>query len=160
MNFFESCLLRLKQTAKVTTDQEVAQMLGITKAALSDRKRRDSFPEDKLRALAHQRPEMGIDVDYVLTGTTEAESLRQRDALHEAGGIPKAQRDANRAEVELLTHYRACPTDVREALRKVISYCASSTPAAATTGGVRQHSSGDNNIQIGSAGGGVRIKKK
>lgn len=72
MKIFDASLLRLKQATKVTSDQEVAELLGMTKAALSDRKRRDAFPADKLRALAQQRPELGIDVDYVLTGVSSA----------------------------------------------------------------------------------------
>jgi transcriptional regulator with XRE-family HTH domain len=116
MKIFDSSLLRLKQIAEVTTDQEVAELLGMSKAALSDRKRRDSFPEDKVRALAQQRPELGIDVDYVITGTTEAESLRQRDALHAAAGVSPVVRSARLAEGELVQNFRACPPDVQEAL--------------------------------------------
>jgi transcriptional regulator with XRE-family HTH domain len=70
----------------------------------------------------------GIDVDYVLTGVTEAESLRQRDALHEAGGVSKAQRAAHKAEVELLANYRSCPPEIQVALRKMAAHSASREP--------------------------------
>lgn len=70
MRIFDACLLRLKQAVKATDDQEVAELLGMTKAAFSDRKRRDSFPADKVRALAQQRPDLGIDVEHVLTGVS------------------------------------------------------------------------------------------
>jgi len=64
----------------------------------------------------------GFDVDYVLTGTTEAESLAQRDALHEAGGIPKARRDGNNAEAVLLSAYRASKPDDRQALLHMAAF--------------------------------------
>lgn len=70
----------------------------------------------------------GIDGDYVLTGVTEAESLRQRDALHEAGGLSKGQRAAHKAEVELLANYRSCPPDIQEALRKMAAHIAARIP--------------------------------
>jgi len=68
MKNFDAALLRLKGQIDTTEDQAVASLLGLSKASFSDRKRRDAFPVDKLRALAQQRPELGIDVEYVLTG--------------------------------------------------------------------------------------------
>ena len=44
----------------------------MTKAAFSARKKRGVFPEKELYALAAKRPELGLDVDYVLTGITAA----------------------------------------------------------------------------------------
>jgi len=81
--FFEEQIARLKSQLRVKEDQEVADLLGMSKAAFSARKTRGSFPEDKVRALAQQRPELGIDVDYVLTGR----ALGQR-ALEAAAGLP------------------------------------------------------------------------
>lgn len=66
----------------------------------------------------------GINVDFVLTGITEEEALRQREALHAAAGVPKAQREAQRAEAELLSNYRACPPDIQDALRKMAASAA------------------------------------
>lgn len=68
MNFFEEATLRLKQQLKVTEDKQVAEVLGMTGNAWTMRKRRSSFPETELYALAAKRPELGIDVNYVLTG--------------------------------------------------------------------------------------------
>ncbi len=68
MNFFDEAALRLKQQLKVTENKQVAEALGMTGNAWTMRKRRDAFPEMELRALAQQRPELGIDVEYVLTG--------------------------------------------------------------------------------------------
>jgi hypothetical protein len=68
MYFFEEAALRLKQQLKVTEDKQVAESLGMTGNAWTMRKRRNTFPEKELRALAQQRPDLEIDVDYVLTG--------------------------------------------------------------------------------------------
>lgn len=108
MNFFEEATLRLKQQLETTQDKDVAAALGLSAQSWAGRKKRSNFPEKELRALAQQRPELALDVDYVLTGVTEQESLRQRDALHEAGGISKAQRDAHKAEVAMLAAWRRC----------------------------------------------------
>ena len=68
MNFFEEATLRLKQQLRATQDKEIAAALGLSAQSWAGRKKRNSFPEKELRALAQQRPELGIDVDYVLTG--------------------------------------------------------------------------------------------
>ena len=72
MNFFDEATLRLKQQLKVTEDKQAAQALGLAANAWGMRKRRNAFPEKELYALAAKRPELGIDVDYVLTGITAA----------------------------------------------------------------------------------------
>ncbi len=68
MNFFEEATLRLKQQLNVTADQEAAAILGLTKHAWMGRKKRDSFPEKELWALSAQRPDLNLDVDYILKG--------------------------------------------------------------------------------------------
>lgn len=79
MNDFEQRLLRLKQALHVAEDQEVAEALGMTRAALGDRKRRNSFPEDKLFALMSKRPDLKIDATYVLTGDRGGVTSIERD---------------------------------------------------------------------------------
>ena len=69
MNFFEEASLRLKQQLKTSQDKEVAALLGMSAQSWAGRKKRGNFPEKELRALVQQRPDLGIDVDYVL-GTT------------------------------------------------------------------------------------------
>lgn len=59
---------RLKEALAVDKDQQVAEVLGLSAAAFSDRKRRGAFPTDKLFALVAKRPDLGIDVGYVLSG--------------------------------------------------------------------------------------------
>lgn len=76
MKIFDEQLLRLKQAAGMTADQDVAALLGMTKAAFFQRKSRNAFPEEKLLALSARRPELGLDVTYVMTGQ-RPEDVRQ-----------------------------------------------------------------------------------
>ena len=91
MNFFEEATLRLKQQLKVTEDKAVAGALGMTGNAWTMRKRRRNFPETELYALAAKRPDLGLDVHYVLTGLPESaqnrlDAMQQRiEAASDAG---------------------------------------------------------------------------
>lgn len=78
MNSFEEAALRLKQQLRVKTDKEVAEAIGLSAVAWVGRKNRGNFPEKELRALAQQRPDLGLDVEYVLTGGL----LTQREREH------------------------------------------------------------------------------
>ena len=87
MKIFEEKLLRLKQEVKLSEDQEVAALLGLSKAAFADRKKRDAFPEEKLWVLAQKRTDLNIDVPAVLTGISSAGHVKL--ALHrQASEIP------------------------------------------------------------------------
>lgn len=86
MRLFDQQLLRLKEALGVTADQDVAAALGMTKAALSERKRRDAFPKEKLYELVARRPELEIDTVYVLTGEHQ-ELNRRLKALKEASDL-------------------------------------------------------------------------
>lgn len=77
MDFFSDSLSRLKHELRVSKDGEVAVALGMTKTAFSERKKRGSFPEKELRALAAEKPE--IDVHYVLTGEREYRQTESQD---------------------------------------------------------------------------------
>lgn len=76
---FNAQIGRLKQVLGLHEDQEVAAALGMSKAALSARKARGVFPEKDLRALISRRPELGIDVLYVLTGEREYREPETQD---------------------------------------------------------------------------------
>ncbi len=81
MDLFEKILLRLKEQLNIQTDKGVAEILGLSQKAFISRKLRNSFPEEKLLALTVRRPDLKIDVDYVLTGKpsplmTRAEAKR------------------------------------------------------------------------------------
>jgi hypothetical protein len=71
MREFDAQLLRLKECLGVVEDQEVATLLGMSKFAFSDRKKRGSFPTDKLLALKASRPELNLDTTYILTGVAD-----------------------------------------------------------------------------------------
>ncbi|API77979.1 transcriptional regulator (plasmid) [Ralstonia pseudosolanacearum] len=70
MDSFDAALLRLKQQLKVTEDKEVAARLGLSASALNMRKKRGNFPTKEVFALAAQSPELGVDPDWVVTGTS------------------------------------------------------------------------------------------
>lgn len=76
MNDFAQQLGRLKIALGKSKDVEVADALGMAKTALAERKRRGSFPDRELYALAAKRPDLKIDVAYVLTGITSESHAR------------------------------------------------------------------------------------
>lgn len=65
---FSDCLLRLKEQAKTHSDKEIAELLGLSDKAFTARKARDAFPVNHLYALSAKRPDLHIDVEYVLGG--------------------------------------------------------------------------------------------
>lgn len=83
---FSEALDRLKMQMGLSEDQEVAETLGLSKAAFSARKGRGSFPQKELRALVGERPELSLDVDYILTGRTK--KVTERPAAWAAGDVP------------------------------------------------------------------------
>ncbi|MDR0635201.1 MAG: helix-turn-helix domain containing protein [Azoarcus sp.] len=64
-------LERLKASLGVSDDQALAQSLGMTKAALLGKKARGAWPEEEVRALSLRYPELGLDLDWVLTGESQ-----------------------------------------------------------------------------------------
>ena len=76
---FDAALLRLKGVLKVRTDKEVAARIGMSATALNKRKKRNSFPADKVRALAAKEL---FDSDYVLTGITQGATARLAALQH------------------------------------------------------------------------------
>jgi collagenase-like PrtC family protease len=120
---FEAALLRLKGALALQADKDVAAVLGMGASAFNQRKRRGSFPEEELRALAQQRPDLGIDVHYVLTGiTTEAQARldakqgrisRAVDAGMGMEDIRAMERLASSASPERLLSLGAMLSDMR-----------------------------------------------
>lgn len=90
-------MLRLKLKLGVHTDKEVAVALGMSATALNERKRRDAFPVDRLCKVASLRPELGIDLSYVLNGipSTAAEPIGHDEQLlrHTLNRIAPAMAD-------------------------------------------------------------------
>lgn len=127
-NSFDAQIGRLKGALQLKEDQEVAELLGMGKAAFSARKTRGSFPADKLRALAQQRPDLNIDVDYVITGVAQA-ALEMIRAAQEGKPLQKVTAD----ERALLVDYRACSALDKHAIRRQAAFLAASgqpTPVA------------------------------
>jgi hypothetical protein len=99
MVLFEPVVLRLKEQLGVSTDKQVAALLGLSPTAFNDRKRRDAFPEDKLLALVATRPDLKLDVAYILTGDRAVVhammgAVRAAAEVVERLGGTKAQREA------------------------------------------------------------------
>lgn len=120
MGNFQAALLRLKEHLGLETDKEVAELLGMTVKAFTARKARDSFPEEKLRALAQRRPDLPIDVDYVLNGET-ARMRYQQEHQREPASIAEltayAMSEALQPDEQLLLEaYRGLTTTARKAL--------------------------------------------
>lgn len=140
MDFFDEAALRLKQQLKVTEDKQVAEALGLSGNAWTMRKRRGSFPEKELRALAQRRPDLGVDVEYVLTGA--ALSAHQRQAQYalrrftlDAGGLSEGERahlldSLNQANLELATANARRDADYQQII-EVLRGCSDETVALA-----------------------------
>lgn len=107
--------MRLKQALGFTEDRQVADFLGMSAAALSERKRRNSFPEERLFTVASQRPEVKLDVPFVLTGAVQpAHASESASAL---GRLVAAEPDEKLAAfASELMHKRA----ERNALRRPV----------------------------------------
>ncbi|MCP5016073.1 MAG: bacteriophage CI repressor [Ketobacter sp.] len=86
MKIFDEQLLRLKTVLRVTSDKEVAALLGMSKAAFSDRKKRGAFPVDKVKALATDRPDLKINVQYIVSGGNP-ELARRLSAMRAASDV-------------------------------------------------------------------------
>lgn len=130
---FEGRIRRLKECLGLAEDQEVARALGLTKAALSDRRKRGSFPEGKVIAAKARYP--GLDVHYVLTGLREqghAAAVIERATAHAAKGnhpdrarleAGLAAHGAKEAEVHMLLPY--CDDDALDLLIRLAARLAS-----------------------------------
>lgn len=121
---FERTLLRVKEALGVRADKEVAEFLGMDVSALNKRKARGSFPEKELRALAQERPELGIDVDWVLLGSMQDRQAAAAAAVAEVDayarqvvaqlteGEPAIRPEMTEQESTLVWHWKRCrPSD-------------------------------------------------
>ncbi|MDE3995312.1 helix-turn-helix domain-containing protein [Glaesserella parasuis] len=114
MNSFTEKLLRLKNELKIQDDKDIAEILGLGVKAFSARKSRGSFPEKELFALKAKRPELNLDMDYILLGTRrkvfeamEAETLKGMPAADEPMfNIHRDLGNITQEESLLLQHFR------------------------------------------------------
>lgn len=77
-NIFSARVLRLKEQVQTHSDKDVARLLGLSDKAFSARKMRDSFPEKELLTLPALRPDLRIDVNYVLTGERSLANIKAK----------------------------------------------------------------------------------
>ena len=125
---FERARLRLKQAVGLQTDKEIAELLGLDASALNTRKTRGSFPRDALMALAESRPELKIDVTYVLSGIGREQMNARIAGLGDRikvvrGGLPVPDFAARLGidEAELLRIERGEKTPSSDAVIAVIN---------------------------------------
>lgn len=86
MDSFKEKLLRLKNELKISTDKEVAAVLGMKPTAFAERKKTNSFPDKQIFELAKECPE--LDIDYILLGhRRKTYEAMEKDALKD---MPKA----------------------------------------------------------------------
>ncbi len=123
---FEAALLRLKGALQVTTDKEVAELLGMSPNALNERKRRDAFPEDKVRALAAK---LHFDADYVIGGVAQA-ALELIDAAREGRPMKKVSAE----DAALLAQWHSCTPSDQAMLLALIKRLAGGNPSLAPDG--------------------------
>jgi hypothetical protein len=79
----------------MTSDREVASLLGMEEKAFNARKRREAFPETELYALSAKRPDLKLDVAYVLTGAGGRVDAHVRQLI---AGMVRTQGLAGNAE--------------------------------------------------------------
>lgn len=71
---FESIITRIKEVKSVRDDQEVAAILGLSKGAFSERKRRNSIPKKELELFCERE---SINMHWILTG----EGLKSKEIV-------------------------------------------------------------------------------
>lgn len=82
---------RLKTVLSITMDKELAELLGISKYSFAERKKRNSFPVKELEALAGKRPDLNLDVEYILTGYSLAKEQRELEFYEMMKNVRKEQ---------------------------------------------------------------------
>lgn len=181
MNKFDEQLLRLKQAVKLTADKDVAELLGMTKAAFSDRKKRGVFPDDKLFTLATLRPDLRLDVLGILVGqekdavieltlaelkTALALGAERGGSISEqmarAGALVEAMHTPPTTDEQMwLDCYREWPTAVKKReLARALAVQANDADKPANSVGGTHTSSGAGAVHMGQVSGvGVRTGK-
>ena len=92
---------RLKFELNLSTDKEIAELLGLSKSAFAERKKRNSFPEKELLLLAGQE---GLDAEYILTGYSEEHNKKmteQMEFLHKFTTSIKRQTPPEESNMEI-----------------------------------------------------------
>lgn len=157
MKYFDEATLRLKQQLKLTTDKDVAEHLGISPSAWVGRKNRDHFPRKELLALSALRPDLHIDVHYVLADfPTLSTSLEHQKAVRAATQQDAAALAALSSEERLLLDYfRQASAPVR---RAALGALLSAVPDVRVSGSYNQRD--DHSVNIGGRAGKVNVNHK
>lgn len=122
-NIFLLALGRLKEQIGLSKDKEVAEALGLGEKAFNARKARASFPEREVLALATSRPELALDVTYILTG--ERVSALTREQLAITAGVVAQMGDAGLTAKMLAAHKKQGVLESNFKLHlQVLSQCA------------------------------------
>lgn len=132
MNSFKEKLLRLKNELNVSTDKEVAAFLGMNTSAFTVRKSRGSFPEKELFALIAKRPDLNLDIDYILLGhRRETYEAIAQEMLKDMPKPDEPRFDPNRemenlmpAENLLLQYFRTADKEGKEMILNVAKMAA------------------------------------
>lgn len=82
MNLFTEFMNRFKSQVGLSKDREIAELLGIGVTAFSERKRRDSVPIKEVFYLAKLRPDLKLDPDWIVTGTSKRLDTQDIDERH------------------------------------------------------------------------------
>jgi len=69
---FSEIIFRIKKYKNIKNDLEVANLLGLSKTAISERKRRNSVPIDKITLFCERE---SINVDWLLAGEGKMEKI-------------------------------------------------------------------------------------
>lgn len=125
---FGAALLRLKERTGLQANKQIAELLGMKERAFVARKARESFPEKELYALAAKRPELDIDVTYVLTGQRAGLLRPSVDAAIRVLGAdnPAAVRELIQIDAGITEQPRPDVDD----LVKVLRHCSAEDVAA------------------------------
>ncbi len=83
---FESIIKRIMELKGLREDQEVASLLGFSKGAFSERKRRGSVPKKELELFCERE---SININWLLTG--EGEMRRKTSTYPNVVGEPMAE---------------------------------------------------------------------
>lgn len=94
MNNFSEKLTRLKFALRVSKDSDVAEALDMKRPAFSERKKKDSFPDKEVFALAARRPELELEPQWIITGI--ASKVQIHDTIE--AGLIECLRKMNEAD--------------------------------------------------------------
>lgn len=130
MNSFKEKLLRLKNELKISTDKEVAAVLGMKPTAFAERKKTNSFPDKQVFDLAREHPD--LDIDYILLGhRRETYEAIEREMLKDMPKADEVRFNPNKemgnlmpAENLLLQYFRSADKESKETILNVAKMAA------------------------------------